>query len=260
MCSCDPSFIDVFTELNTDYSGTRTVGIAVRTEYIQKGSVILSENKSLFDGILNALPEGEVETFEESGYTHFTSKVEFEDVNFLKHISIDDFAETPPERFYAHMEKKDYFFYSEFFFDDYVDMKIDETLLISGDPNSDHNRLHDLATADEEILVVTYQIKCPVKIIDSNADLIGDDNIAIWNIKYGEQRNIRLHGKKTKFLSYFLVVVLGLIGLFVIFIIFALMFSSRRKRPGDTSKKPYYSYDNYFKRDRYFSPGEDDEP
>jgi len=256
--SCDPTFIDVYTQLNTDYSGTRTVDIAVKTEYIEKGEVILSKNQSLFDKLLGALPEGEIKTFEEEGYTHFSSEITFEDVNFLKHISIDDFSDDPSERFIAKMELVDYFLHSEVFFEDYVDMKIDDTLLASGDDNSDFNRLHSLASADSGILAITYQIKFPVKIINSNADIVTDDNIAIWNIPYGQEQNILIEGKKTKFLSYFLIVVLGLIGLFILFIVFALLFSSRRKRT-PSARKQAGTYDNYFKRDRYFSSDDEDE-
>jgi hypothetical protein len=256
--SCDPTFIDAYTQLNTDYSGTRTIDIAVKTDYIEKGEVALSQNQSLFDKLLDILPEGEIETYEEDGYTHFSSEITFEDVNFLKHISIDDFSDNPSERFIAKMELVDYFLHSEVFFEDYVDMKIDDTLLASGDDNSDFNRLHDLASSDSSILAITYQVKFPVKIIESNADLIGDDNIAIWNISYGQEQNILIEGKKTKFLSYFLIVILGLIGLFVLFIIFALLFSSRRKRL-PSSKKQTRTYDNYFKRDRYFRSDDEDE-
>ena len=60
--SCDPTFIDIYTQLNTDYSGTRTVDIAVKTDYIEKGEVALSQNQSLFDKLLSILPEGEIET------------------------------------------------------------------------------------------------------------------------------------------------------------------------------------------------------
>lgn len=256
--SCDPTLIDVYTQLNTDYSGTRTVDIAVKTDYIEKGEIALSQNQSLFDKLLSILPEGEVETYEEDGYTHFSSEMAFEDVNFLKHISIDDFSDNPTDRFIAKMELIDYFLHSEVFFEDYVDMKIDDTLLASGDDNSDFNRLHDLASADSSILAITYQVKFPVKIIESNADLIGDDNIAIWNIPYGQEQNIRIEGKKTKFLSYFLIVILGLIGLFILFIVFALLFSNRRKRL-PSSKRQARTYDNYFKRDRYFNSDDEDE-
>ncbi len=256
--SCDPTFIDIYTQLNTDYSGTRTIDIAVKTDYIEKGEIALSQNQSLFDKLLSILPEGEIETYEEDGYTHFSSKMAFEDVNFLKHVSIDNFSDNPSERFIAKMELDDYFLHREVFFEDYVDMKIDDTLLASGDDNSDFNRLHDLASADSDILTITYQVKFPVKIIESNADLIGGDNIAIWSIPYGQEQNIHIEGRKTKFLSYFLIVVLGLIGLFILFIIFALLLTSRRKRLS-SSKRPARTYDNYFKRDRYFSSDDEDE-
>jgi len=256
--SCDPTFIDIYTQLDEDYSGTRTVDIAIKTEYVRKGEVMLEQNMSLFDKLLEILPEGEIETFEEEGYTHFSSKTVFDDINFLKHISIDDFSSEPSQRFLAKMETDEYFFYREVFFEDYVDMKIDETLLASGDTNSDYSRLHDLASADSRILNITYQIKFPVKIVDSNADLIGDNNIAIWNIPYGQEKKIMIEGKKTKFLSYFMVVILGLLGLFILFIIFALIFSSRlRRKPA--RERFQKTYDNYFKRDRYFSNDDKDE-
>ncbi|MBE3089845.1 MAG: hypothetical protein IMZ45_02270, partial [Actinobacteria bacterium] len=197
--------------------------------------------------------EGEYKTFEEGDYTHFSSTISFEDINFLQYISIDNFSETPPERFYAKLEKVDYFFHSEYFFEDYIDMKIDETLLASSDINSDYNRINDLAKADSNILNITYQVKFPVKITSHNADIIGDNNIAIWNIKYGDEKKIYIEGRKTKLLTYFLIVILGIIGLFIIFIIFMLVFSSRRNKKPPPARKPLYSYDNYFKRDRYFN-------
>jgi flagellar biosynthesis/type III secretory pathway chaperone len=254
---CDPTFVDIYTQLNEDYSGTRTVDIAVKTEYIRKGEVTLEKNQSLFNKMLEILPEGEIETFEEEGYTHFSSETAFDDINFLKHISIDDFSEDPSPRFLAKMEIDDYFFYRDVFFEDYLDMKIDETL-ISEDSNSDYSRMNGLANADSEILNITYQVNFPVNIINSNADLIGDDNIAIWNIKYGEEKNIIIEGRKRKYLSYFLIFLLGIIGLFIIFIIFALIFSSRaRKRP--SRNRSDRAYDNYFKRDKYFKDDESDE-
>ncbi len=257
--SCDQTLLDIHTQVNTDYSGTRTIDLAVKTEYIQKGEVALSSNQSLFDGILEALPEGEIKTFEEGDYTHFSSTITFEDVNFLQHISIDNFSETPPGRFYARMEKEDFFLYSEFFFEDYIDMKIDDTLLQASGQNSALNRINDLVTSDSDILSITYQIKFPVEIVNHNADLIGDDNIAIWNLKYGDQEKIMIEGKKTKFLTYFLIGVLGLIGLLVLFIISALIFGSRKRKAGPDTKKPLYSYDNYFKKDRYFEPEDEDD-
>jgi len=253
--SCDQTLIDIYTQINPDYSGTRTIDIAVKTEYLQKSEIIQGKDQSLYDKILGKLPEEEKKSFDEGEYTHFTSTTEFEDINFLQHISIDNFSETPPKRFYAKLEKADYFFYSEYFFEDYIDMKIDEILLSSSDTNSDYKRLDDLLKADSDILNITYQIKFPVKITKHNADLIGDNNIAIWNIKYGEERNIYAEGKKTKFLTYFLIVILGITVLFIIFIIIVIIFNSRRdkRRRSRSGNKPLYSYDNYFKRDRYFS-------
>jgi len=250
--SCDQTLVDIFTQINSDYSGTRTVDIAVKTEYIQKSGVILGQGKSLSDKILENLPEGEHKTFEEEDYTHFSSTISFEDINFLQHISIDNFSETPPERFYAKLEKVNYFFHDEYFFEDYIDMKIDETLLASSDINSDYRRIADLAKADSNILNVTYQVKFPVKITRHNADLIGDNNIAIWNIKYGDEKKIFIEGDKTKLLTYFLIIILGIIGLFIIFMILIIVFSSRRSKKRPPPRKPLYSYDNYFKRDRYF--------
>ncbi len=258
LSSCDETLINIFTQINSDYSGTRTVDIAVKTEYIQKSDVVLGKDKSLFDKILENLPEGEYKTFEEEEYTHFSSTASFEDINFLQHISIDNFSETPPERFYAKLEKVSYFFHDEYFFEDYIDMKIDEALLTSSDANSDYNRIASLAKADSNILNITYQVKFPVKITRHNADIIGDNNIAIWNIKYGDEKKIYIEGNKTKLLTYFLITILGIIGLFIIFIILIIIFNSRRSRKQPPPKKPLYSYDNYFKRDRYFNT-EDDE-
>ncbi len=252
LSSCDQTLIDVFTEVNSDYSGTRTVDIAVKTEYLQNSSAISGQSKSLSDKILEILPEGEYQTFDEEGYTHFSSTISFEDINFLQHISIDNFAETPPERFYAKLEKVSYFFHDEYFFEDYIDMKIDETLLASSDADSDYRRVADLAKNDSDILNVTYQVKFPVKIIRHNADLVGDSNIAIWNIKYGDEKKIFIEGDKTKLLTYFLIVILSFIGLFIIFIIIIIIYNSRRSKRQPPSRKPLYSYDNYFKRDKYF--------
>ena len=255
--SCDQTLIDIFTRINSDCSGTRTVDIAVKTEYLQKSEVVLGQNQSISDKIheilKSHLSEDEYKTYEEGDYTHFSSTISFEDINFLQYISIDNFSETPPERFYAKLEKVDYFFHSEYFFEDYIDMKIDETLLASSDINSDYNRINDLAKADSNILNITYQVKFPVKITSHNADIIGDNNIAIWNIKYGDEKKIYIEGRKTKLLTYFLIVILGIIGLFIIFIIFMLVFSSRRGKKPPPARKPLYSYDNYFKRDRYFN-------
>ncbi|GAH31199.1 unnamed protein product, partial [marine sediment metagenome] len=109
--SCDQTLIDIFTQINSDYSGTRTIDIAVKTEYIQKSEVVLNQNQSISDKIHEILeshlPEGEYNTFEEEDYAHFSSTISFEDINFLQHISIDNFSEAPPERFYAKLEKVD---------------------------------------------------------------------------------------------------------------------------------------------------------
>jgi len=252
LSSCDQTLVDIFTQVNSDYSGTRTVDIAVKTEYLQNSAAISGKNESLSDRILKSLPEGEYLTSEEEGYTHFSSTISFEDINFLQHISIDNFSETPPERFYAKLEKVSYFFHDEYFFEDYIDMKIDETLLASSEPDSDYRRIADLARQDSNILNVTYQVKFPVKIIRHNADLIGDDNIAIWNFKYGDEKKIFIEGDKTKLLTYFLIIILSFIGLFIIFIIAIIIYNSRRNKRQPPSRKPLYSYDNYFKRDRYF--------
>lgn len=253
----DQTLIDIFTQVNSDYSGTRTVDIAVKTEYIQKSDVILGQSQSISDKIHEILeshlPEGEYNTFEEGDYTHFSSTISFEDINFLQYISIDNFSETPPERFLAKLEIVPYFFYSKYFFEDYIDMKIDEILLTSSDINSDYSRINDLAKADSNILNITYRVKFPVKITSHNADIIGDNNIAIWNIKYGDDKELYIEGRKTKLLTYFLIVILGIIGLFIIFIIFMLVFSSRRSKKPPPTRKPLYSYDNYFKRDKYFN-------
>lgn len=253
--SCDQTLIDIFTEINTDYSGTRTIDIAVKTEYIQKSEVILGKDQSLFDKILENLPQGEYKTFDEEDYTHFSSTAEFEDIRFLPHISIDNLSEFPLN---AKMEVKEHFFYNEYYFEDYIDMKIDEILLDSEDINSDYNRINDLVKSDSSILDITYQIKFPVNITSHNADIIGDDNIAIWNIKYGDEKKIYMEGKKTKFLTYFLIVILGIVGLFIIFIIFAIIFGSKKSKKQTPVRKPLYSYDNYFKKDRYFSSEDTD--
>ena len=252
LSSCDQTLVDVFTEINSDYSGTRTIDIAVKIEYLQNSAAISGQNESLSDKILKSLPEGEYLTSEEEGYTHFSSTISFEDINFLQHISIDNFSETPPERFYAKLEKVSYFFHDEYFFEDYIDMKIDETLLASSEPDSDFRQIADLAADDSNILNVTYQVKFPVKIIRHNADLIGDDNIAIWNLKYGDEKKIFIEGDKTKLLTYFLIIILSFIGLFIIFIIVIIIYNSRRSKRQPPSRKSLYSYDNYFKRDRYF--------
>ncbi len=255
--SCDPTVINIFTQINSDYSGSRIIDIAVKTEYLHNSELILDDNQSLYNKILENLQDGEKDVFEEGEYTHFTSTANFEDINFLQHISIDNLSEKPPERFLARLKKDDYFFYSEYFFEDYIDMKIDDTLLASSDMNSDYKKIADLTSADKEILSITYQVKFPVKITEHNADVMGDNNIAIWNIKYGDEREIYIQGEKTKFLTYFLIVILGIIVLFIIFIIVIIIFSSRRGRRQTPVKKSYYSYDNYFKKDRYFSNDDD---
>jgi len=253
--SCDNTILDIYTQINQDYSGTRSIGLAIKTQYLQKGEILLSGNESMYEKIMSSLPEGKMETFEEEGYTHFKSVVEFDDINFLQHISIDNYSESSPERFYARMEKNDYFFYSEYFFYDYVDMEIDASIIESGGSDGDYSRIAALFGADDELLQATYQVKFPVKIMKSDADIIGEDNIAIWNIKFGEKKNIYIEGKKIKYLSYVLVAVLGLIGLFVIFLVFILLFSRRRRIR--KIRKQNYSYDNYFKKDQYFDQPDD---
>jgi hypothetical protein len=252
---CDNTVLDVYTQLNEDYSGIRTIDLTVKTQYLQKGEIVLDGRESMYDKIIRAFPEGDIEASEKDGYTHFKSTVEFDDINFLQHVSIDNYSETPPERFYAKIEKKDYFFYSEYFFYDYIDMEIDPSLIESQGSSGDFSRIAALFSADDELLLITYQIKFPVKIIKSDADVSGDDNIALWNLKFGDKKNIYIEGKKTKYLSYVLVVILGLIGIFVIFLIFVLVFSRRRRIK--KINKPKYSYDNYFKKDQYFSPLDD---
>ena len=253
--SCDQTLIDIFTEINSDYSGTRTIDIAIKTEYIQKSEVVLGQDQSLFDKIFENIPEGEYETFEEGDYTYFSSTIEFEDIRFLPHISIDNLSEYPLN---AKMEIGEHFFYNEYYFEDYIDMKIDEILLDSSDVNSDYNRINDLAEADSDILDITYQIKFPVNIINHNADIVGDNNILIWKIKYGDEKMMFIEGKKTKLLTYFLIVILGIIVLFIIFIILVIIFGSRRSKTKILPRKPFYSYDNYFKKDRYFDTGDTD--
>lgn len=249
--SCDPTLVEIYTQINPDYSGLRVFDIAVKTEYLQKGEVVLAKDQPLFEKILSILPEGDIETTEENGYTHFKSTQNFNDINFVQHISIDNFSETPPQRFYARMERKDYLFYSEYFFNDYVDMKVDEMLLNSQDENSDFKRIDSLVKADKNLISITYKIKFPVKITKTNADIQNEDNTLVWNIRYGEQRDIYVEGKRTKFLTYFLLVLLGFIVVFMLLIIFVLAFGSKRKPP-TRPKKPIYTYDNYFKKDRYF--------
>ena len=232
--SCDDTLLEVYTQVNANNSGSRSVDLAVKTQYLKKGEVVLSKNESLFDKILESLPAGKIETYEKDDYTHFKSTVEFDDINFLQHVSIDNFSETPSERFYAKMEKKDYFFNSDYFFYDYIDMNIDEAIIEAGGKDSDLARVAGLFGADKEMFQITYQIKFPVKIIKSNADVLGDNNIAIWKLKYGDEKNINIEGKKTKFLSYFLLVLLGLIVLFIIFIIFALSIQQEEKENNKT--------------------------
>lgn len=251
--SCDNTFLDIYTQVNTNYSGTRTIDLAVKTQYLKKGEIILSGNETIYDRILAALPEGKVETYEKDDYTHFKSTVEFDDINFLQHISIDNYSGLPPDIFYARMHSDHYFFYSDYFFYDYIDMEIDQAVIESQGENGDLSRTAHLFNADEDLMKITYQVKFPVKIIQSNADFIGDTNIAVWNIKFGEQKNVFIEGKKTKYLSYILLVILGLVLVFIIFLIFILAFSRRRRRIVKT-KKPHYSYDNYFKKDPYFNP------
>ncbi len=254
--ACDQTMIDIYTEINTDYSGTRTVEVAVKTEYLQRGEVILSGDQTLYEKIIAALPDGDIDTQQDENYTYFRSSTSFKDINFLRHVSIDDFSQEPPPRFYAKMARDDYFFYSDYSFYDYVDMLVDESLLAASDRDSDFNRLNALLAADPDLLSITYQVRLPVNITDSNADIITGNNIAIWNIRYGDLKDIRIEGQRTKFLSYFLMVILGLIVLFILFLVFALAFSSKkgRKKKGDI--KPIYTYDNYFKKERYTDPDE----
>lgn len=149
------------------------------------------------------------------------------------------------------MEIEDHFFYSYYYFYDYVDMKIDDSLVKSQSPNGDFARLASFFGSDEGLLKITYQVKFPVKIIKSNSDLIGDNNIAIWNLKFGQTKNIYIEGKRIKYLTYILLVVLGLIGAFIIFLIVVLSISRRRKRI-IKKDRPRYLYDSYFKKDDYF--------
>ena len=74
------------------------------------------------------LPEGEITTSEKDGYTHFTSAIDFEDINFLPHVSIDNFSENPPDRFYAKIEKEESFFSIKYYFEDFVEMCIRDRL------------------------------------------------------------------------------------------------------------------------------------
>jgi len=254
--SCDETFLDIYTQINTNYSGSRNIDLAIKTEYLKKGEVIFKDNQPLYDKILLNLPKGKIETYEKDTYTHFKSTQEFNDINFLKHVSIDNYSETPPEYFYAKMKTENYFFYSNYFLYDYIDMNIDEAVVESESENGDFSKINGFFNADKDLFKITYQVKFPVKIINSNADLIGENNIAVWNIQYGEQKSIYIEGKSTKFLTYFLIVILGIVGLFIIFLLVAIAFSRRRRRVGG-NKKPYHTYDNYFKKDRYFNSTDD---
>jgi len=251
LTSCDKTIFNISTELNNNFSGTRTIDIAVKTEYIRRGEVALGDEKSLFEKIFESLPQGDLDTIEKDGYTHFISKIAFDDINFLQHVSIDNFSENPPERFYAKIEQKDSFFYTQYNFEDFVDMKIDESVIKSGGVNSDFYRLDSILGADSDILDVVYQVKFPFKILKSNADTIDTkNNIAIWNLKYGEQQNIIVDGKKVKFLPYFLLSILGIILLVCLFIGISIAFSSAKRKREIKRTKPLYSYDNYFKKDK----------
>lgn len=256
LSSCDSTLIDIYTQINSNYSGTRTIDLAIKTDYLKKGEIIVSGKQTLYDRIIASLPEGKIETFEKEDYTHFKSTVEFNDINFLQHVSIDKYSDEPPRRFYAKMKMDDYFFYSNYFFEDYIDMKIDDSLITAQGEKSDLARVDGLFGADSELLKITYQIKFPVNIVKSNADKVENNNIAIWNLKFGDQKEINIEGKRVKYLTYVLLVVLGLIGVFILFLIFVLGFSRRRKRITKV-KKPYKSYDNYFKNDKYFTSIDD---
>jgi len=251
LVSCDKTILDIYTEVDSDFSGKRIVDIAVKTEYIKKGEVAVGKDKPLFDKIFDSLPEGEITTSEKDGYTHFTSAIEFEDINFLPHVSIDNFSENPPDRFYAKIKKEDSFFSTKYYFEDFVDMKIDESILKSGGVNSDLYRLDNIIKTDREMLKITYQIKFPFKVLESNSDFTGDDRIAVWDIKYGEQRFISVEGEKTKLLSYFLLVILGIVVLFILFLIVAIILNATRKKIENRRTKPLYSYDNYFKKNKH---------
>ena len=247
---CDKTLFDIYTQINSDRSGSRTVDIAVKTEYIKRGEVSAGGDKSLFDKIFAALPQGEINTEEKDNYTHFTSKIVFKDVNFLQHVSIDNFSETPSERYYAKIEKKDSFFSTQYFYSDYIDMKIDDSVINSGGVNSDFARLDSILKSDSEMLSVTYQVKFPFKIIKSNADVVGSNSIALWNLRYGDEKLLNVEGRKVKLLPYFLLVILGIIVLFILFLIFAIILASTRKKFDSNKSKPIYSYDNYFKKDK----------
>ncbi len=251
IAGCDQTLIDIYTEINADYSGTRIVEVAVKTEYLQRGEVVLTGEQTLYEKIISALPEGDVETRQGENYTYFKSTLNFNDINFVQHVSIDNFSEQPPPRFYAKMTRDDYFFHSDYFFYDYVDMLVDETLLAASERDSDYNRLDAMLSADPDMFSITYQVKLPANIIDSNADIVSSNNLALWNIRYGDEKQIRIEGKRTKFLPYFLLTILGAIILFILFLVFALSFSTRRGRRKKDNRKPLYSYDNYFKKGKY---------
>ena len=256
LSSCDSTIIDVYTQINSNYSGTRTIDLAIKTDYLKKGEIIVSGKQTLYDSIIASLPEGKIETFEKDDYTHFKSTAEFNDINFLQHVSIDKYSDEPPGRFYAKMTMEDFLFYSNYFFEDYIDMKIDDSLIAAQGEKSNLARVSGLFGADPELLKITYQIKFPVNIVKSNADKVENNNIAIWNLKFGDQKEINIEGKRIKYLTYVLLVVLGLIGAFIIFLTFVLAFSRRRKRI-IRDRKPFKSYDNYFKQDKYFISPED---
>ncbi|MHB1346400.1 MAG: hypothetical protein ACYCXK_02805, partial [Candidatus Humimicrobiaceae bacterium] len=59
---CDKTLFDIYTQINNDFSGTRTVDIAVKTEYIKRGELSAGGEKSLFDKIFAAVPKGEITT------------------------------------------------------------------------------------------------------------------------------------------------------------------------------------------------------
>ena len=133
-------------------------------------------------------------------------------------------------------------------------MKIDDSMINSGGVNSDFARLDSILKSDNEMLSVTYQVKFPFKIIKSNADVVGSNSIALWNLRYGDEKLLSVEGGKVKLLPYFLLVILGIIVLFILFLIFAIIFASTKNKFDSNRSKPIYSYDNYFKRnkkDRY---------
>ena len=249
---CDKTLINISTQINSDYSGVRIIDIGVKTEYIKKGEITFGGDKSLSNKILDLLPQGEINTSEKDNYTHFTSTINFKDINFLQHVSIDNFSNDSSERFYAKIEKKDYFFYTQYFFTDYIDMKIDDDVIKSGGSSSDFARLDSLFKSDKDIINISYQVKFPFKIIKSNSDNLLNNNTAIWNLNYGDQKLINVEGKKIKFLPYFLIIILGFIVLFILFLIFAIIFSSTKRKIDTRKNKPIYSYDNYFKKNKKY--------